>query len=213
MDVDDETIERVRQLYAAEMEFVDEWIGRFMNELDRQKLMDNTVVMYMSDHGLTLGEHGILGKHAARAQWHIYRVPAMIRHPEGKRAGDRSDFFASTHDLPRTALSMMGVRAPGLMSGEDLSVMFDGREPPAREIFTSCYDDHVLAGDLDWFLLSDSEGKRKRLYDRRNDPQELTDVAAENPEVVDRLWRTLEDEAGGTLPQFARGGGKGVIGG
>ena len=42
---------------------------------------------YMSDHGLTLGEHGILGKHAARAQWHIYHVPAMIRHPEGKLAG------------------------------------------------------------------------------------------------------------------------------
>ena len=53
----------------------------------------------MSDHGLTLGEHGILGKHAARAQWHIYHVPAMIRHPEGKRAGETSDFFASTHDL------------------------------------------------------------------------------------------------------------------
>ncbi len=213
VDVDDETIERVRQLYAAEIEFMDEWVGRFMNELDRQKLMDNTVVMYMSDHGLTLGEHGILGKHAARAQWHIYHVPAMIRHPEGKRAGERSDFFVSTHDLPRTALSFMGVRAPGLMAGEDLSVMFDGEEPPARPVFTSCYDDHVLAGDLDWFLLSDSEGKRKRLYDKRTDPEELTDVAAENPEVVDRLWRTLEDEAGGTLPQFAQGGGKAVLGG
>ena len=83
VDVDDETIERVRELYAAEIEFVDE-VGRLMNELDRQKLLDNTVIMYMSDHGLTLGEHGILGKHGARAQWHIYHVPCMIRHPEGK---------------------------------------------------------------------------------------------------------------------------------
>jgi arylsulfatase A-like enzyme len=171
------------------------------------------VVMYMSDHGLTLGEHGVLGKHGARAHWHIYHVPCMIRHPEGKRAGDTSDFFASTHDLPRTALGFMGVRAPGLMSGEDLSVFFDGREPPPRPHFTACYDDFVLAGDFDWFLLSDSEGMRKRLYDRRADPQELTDVAAEHPEIVDRLWRVLEDEAGGTLPQFAPSGAKGVIGG
>ena len=80
-------------------------------------------------------------------------------------------------------------------------------------MFTSCYDDHVLAGDLDWFLLSDSEGKRKRLYDKAHRSQELRDVAEEHPEIVDRLWRVLEDEAGGTLPQFARGGGKPVIGG
>jgi arylsulfatase A-like enzyme len=213
VDVDDETIERVRELYAAEIEFMDEWVGRLMNELERQKLLDNTVIMYMSDHGLTLGEHGVLGKHAARAQWHIYHVPCMIRHPEGKRAGETSDFFASTHDLPRTALSMMGVRAPGLMSGEDLSVLFEGAEPPPRRYFTSCYDDHVLAGDREWFLLSDSEGMRKRLYDRSKDPQELTDVAAEHPEIVDLLWRVLEDEAGGTLPQFGAKGSKAVIGG
>ena len=55
---------------------MDDWIGRLLNELDRPKLLDKTVVVYISDHGLTLGEHGILGKHAARAQWHIYRVPA-----------------------------------------------------------------------------------------------------------------------------------------
>ncbi len=213
VDVDDDTVQRVRELYAAEIEFVDEWIGRLMNELDRQKLLDNTVVMYMSDHGLTLGEHGIVGKHGARAQWHIYQVPCMIRHPEGKRAGDRSDYFASTHDLPRTILSMMGVRAPGMMGGEDLSVMFDGREPPPRPHFTSCYDDYLLCGDLDWFLLSDSRGLRKRLYDKRADPEELVDVADEHPEVVDRLWRILEDEAGGTLPQFAPAAPKAVIGG
>jgi arylsulfatase A-like enzyme len=213
VDVDSETLERVRELYAAEIEFMDEWVGRFMNELDRQKLMDNTVVMYMSDHGLTLGEDGIIGKHAARAQWHIYHVPGMIRHPEGKRAGERSDYFASTYDLPRTALGFMGVRAPGLMAGEDLSVFFDGGEPPPRPVFTSCYDDHVLAGDHDWFLLSDSEGKRKRLYDKRADPKELVDVASEHPQQVDRLWRTLADEAGGTLPQFGKPPTKAVIGG
>jgi arylsulfatase A-like enzyme len=165
----------------------------------------------MSDHGITLGEHGLVGKHAARAQWHIYHVPAMIRHPEGKLAGQESDFFASTHDVARTLLGFMGVRAPGAMNGEDLSVLFDGRPPAgARPHFTACYADYVLAGDHDWFLISDSEGRRKRLYDRRNDPEEIVDVSGDHPEIVDRLWRVLEDEAGGTLPQF---GGASVIGG
>jgi arylsulfatase A-like enzyme len=185
-------------------------VGRLMNRLADEKLLDETVVIYSSDHGLTLGEHGIVGKHASRAQWHIYHVPFMIRHPEGKLAGEWSDYFASTHDIPRTALSFMGARAPGMMSGEDLSVIFDGKEPAARPYFTSCYDDHVLAGDYEWFFISDSEGRRKRLYNRLEDPQEINDVAADHPELVDKYWRILEDEAGGTLPQFGKSG---VIGG
>jgi arylsulfatase A-like enzyme len=213
MDVDDPTVQRVRELYAAEVTYVDKWMGRLLNELADQNLLDETVVYYISDHGLTLGEHGILGKHAARAQWHIYHVPCMIRHPEGKLAGETSGYFASTHDVAPTLLSFMGVRAPGLMDGEDLTVLFEGREPTARPWFTSCYDDHVLAGDADWFLLADSEGMRKRLYDKRRDVRELHDVAAQHPELVERLWRVLSDEAGGTLPQFSASGAKAVIGG
>ena len=127
VDVDDPTLQRVRELYAAEITYVDEWIGRLMNELDDQKLLDETVVYFISDHGLTLGENGILGKHGARAQWHIYHVPCMIRHPEGKLAGQTSDYFASTHDVSPTLLSFMGIRRPGQMDGEDLSVLFEGR--------------------------------------------------------------------------------------
>ena len=130
MDLDEDSIERVRELYAAEITYVDEWIGRLLNKLADEKLLDETVVYYMSDHGLTLGEHGVLGKDGARAQWPIYHVPAVIRHPEGKLAGQTSDYFASTHDVSRTLLSFMGVRAPGMMEGEDLSVLFEGREPP-----------------------------------------------------------------------------------
>jgi arylsulfatase A-like enzyme len=213
VDLDDESIERVRELYAAEITFVDEWIGRLMNKLADENLLDETVIYYMSDHGLTLGENGVMGKHGARAQWHIYHVPAMIRHPEGKLAGQTHDYFASSHDVAPTLLSFMGVRAPGMMNGEDLSVIFDGREPPPRPHFTSCYDDHVLAGDRDWFMLADSEGRLKRLYDKNADPLELRNVAAEHPELVDKYWKVLEDEAGGTLPQFQPAGAKAVIGG
>ena len=214
VDLDDESVERVRELYAAEITFVDEWIGRLMNKLADENLLDETVIYYLSDHGLTLGENGVMGKHGARAQWHIYHVPAMIRHPEGKLAGEWSDFFAGTHDVARTLLGFTGVRAPGMMNGEDLSVLFDGKEPAqARPYFTSCYDNYVLAGDRDWFLLSDSEGRRKRLYDKRHDPKELHDVAADHPQIVDQLWRALEGEAGGTLPQFGASGARAVIGG
>ena len=199
VDLDDDSIERVRELYAAEITFIDEWIGRLMNKLADEKLLDETVVYYMSDHGLTLGENGVMGKDGARAQWHIYHVPALIRHPEGKLAGQTSDYFASTHDVPRTLLSFMGVRAPGMMEGEDLSVLFEGGAAGAPVL-------HLLLRQLPALRRPrlvpavGQRGRRKRLYDKRNDPRARR--RAEHPEIVDRLWRVLEDEAGGTLPQF-----------
>jgi arylsulfatase A-like enzyme len=184
-----------------------------MNRLADENLLDETVVIYNSDHGLTLGEQGIVGKHGARAQWHIYHVPFFIRHPEGKLAGQWDDFYASNHDVAKTALSFMGVRPPGMMAGEDLSVIFDGKRPPPRPHFTSCYDDYVLAGDDEWFFLSDSARFRPQLYDQKMDPLQEHNVADQHPDIVEKYWRILSDEAGGTLPQFSRHGAKPVLGG
>ena len=61
VDLDDDTLQRVRVLYAAEITFADEWIGRLLNKLDDERLLDETVIYFMSDHGLTLGEHGVIG--------------------------------------------------------------------------------------------------------------------------------------------------------
>lgn len=202
IDMDEETLERVRELYAAEITFVDRWIGRVLNKLDDLGLADETAVIYHSDHGLTLGEHGIIGKAASRAHWHIYKVPFMIRDPERRRAGETSSYFASTQDVARTLLSYMGVRPTGEMDGEDLTVMFDGDDPTARRYFTSMYEDYFIAGDERYVMLSDSAGLRRELYDTVEDPEELNDIAADNGQIVDRLWDALVTAGGGTLPQF-----------
>jgi hypothetical protein len=68
----------------------------------------------------------------------------------------------------------------------------------------------VVAADDRYLMLADNTGFFKRLYDTRRDPNERTDVAARRPQVVDRLWEALLDDAGGTLPRF---GPRGVISG
>lgn len=204
LGISEETVERVRELYAAELTFVDRWIGRLLNKMDDLGLMDNTAVMYLSDHGLTLGEYGLLGKHAAYPNWPIYKVPYMIREPGGKKlAGERSPYFASTHDVASTLLGFQGIRAPGLMDGEDLSRLFDGKKPhEERPYFTAAYARYLICGDGRYVLIAHSERRRIRLFDTETDPEEVVNIADQNPEIVDRLWRVLEEEAGGTLPQF-----------
>jgi len=202
--IDEDTVQLVRELYAGELSYTDRWIGRLLNKLDDLGLADNTLVYYFSDHGITLGERGIIGKAAALPHRDIYHVPYIIKDAQGRLGGETSDYFASTHDVAKTILSTMGVRPAGAMDGEDLSVLFEGKQPPARPIFTACYADNVIAGDGRFVLISNIVGKRRRLYDTLEDPGELNDISADNPQIVDRLWTALEDEAGGTLPMFGQ---------
>ena len=206
LDVTEEMVERVRELYAAELTYIDAWIGRLLSELDDLGLKESTVVYYLSDHGILLGEHGLMGKANSMLGKEIHAVPYIIRHPEGKRAGEATDWFASTHDVAPTLLSFQGITVPGRMDGEDLTVMFDGADPPERPYWTTCYADHVAAGDGRYLLIADNQGEEKRLFDTEEDPAEENDVAGDNPDVVDRLWRNIVDDAGGTMPVFGKTG-------
>jgi arylsulfatase A-like enzyme len=206
LDVSEEQVQRVRELYAGELTYIDSWIGRLLNLLDDLGLADRTVVYYLSDHGILLGEHGLMGKANSMLGKEIHQVPYMIRHPEGKRAGDQSDYFVSTHDVAPTLLSFQGITVPGRMEGEDLTVMFEGADPPERDYWTTAYADHVAAGDGRYLLIADNQGKERRLFDTEADPDEENDVAGDNPDVVDRLWRNIVNDAGGTMPVFGKTG-------
>jgi arylsulfatase A-like enzyme len=206
LEVTEDQVQQVRELYAAELTYIDSWIGRLLNLLDDLKLADRTAVYYLSDHGILLGEHGLMGKANSMLGKEIHSVPYIIRHPEGKRAGETSDYFASTHDVAPTILSFQGLTVPGRMDGEDLTVMFDGADPPERQYWTTAYADHVAAGDGRWLLIADNQGEEKRLFDTEDDPDEETDVAGDNPDVVDRLWGNIVADAGGTMPVFGKTG-------
>ncbi|MEJ7788282.1 MAG: sulfatase [Thermoleophilaceae bacterium] len=197
-----ELVRRVRELYAAEVTFTDLWLGRLLDHLDASGLAESTLVVTMSDHGVLLGEHGFVGKTGSKAYRQIVDVPLMIRDPSGRAAGRTSDFFASTYDIAPTVLSALGVKPPGRMEGEDLSVIFDGGDPPARPVFTASYDDSVVAGDGRWFLIADNQGGRRQLFDTLRDPRERRDISGRKPDVARRLFGEVLDDAGGTLPRF-----------
>ena len=119
-----------------------------------------------------------MGKDGARAQWHIYHVPALIRHPEGKLAGQTSDYFVlHARRAAHVALVHGRAGAGDDGQGEDLSVLFEAASRrPART--TSCYDNYLLCGDGDWFLLSDSEGGMQAPVRQAQRPRQMI---AEHP--------------------------------
>jgi arylsulfatase A-like enzyme len=194
-------LRRMRQLYAAEVTLVDTWLGHFLGRLEGLGLAQNTLVVLLSDHGVLLGEYGWVGKRYSEMHEELTHVPFMIRHPQGKGKGSTSDYYASTHDVGPTVLSVLGQGVAEHMDGADLSPLLDGRPPALRRTYrTASYNDHVSASDGHWLLISDNRGREKRLYALRS---EQANVARRKPDPVHRLWGLIEKDAGPKgLPRF-----------
>ncbi len=194
-------LERMRALYAGEVTMMDAWLGRFLDKMDETGLAENTLLILLSDHGHAFGEHGFAGKVSAAMYPELTDIAFMVRHPEGKLAGETSDYFASTHDVAPTALGFLGVEAPGPMQGEDLSVLFEGGQPAPREHFTAGYHDHVFVRDDRYAMFARNDGSGPRLFDLEDDPEMNRNIAPGNPDVVKRMWNDyVMKDAGGPLP-------------
>jgi arylsulfatase A-like enzyme len=196
---------RVWDRYRAEVEHVDRAIGRVLQRLEDLRLADRTLVYVLGDCGIALGEQGIYGYPAGVHHRRAYEVPYLIRDPEGRRAGDESDWFASSHDVAPTVLSHLGVTIPGKLAGEDLTALLDDDDVPPRPFFTSALDSRVIVGDTRWLLLARTDKAHRELYETEHadDPEDISRETIDKPTQLEALWRAALDDAGGTLPQFS----------
>ncbi len=200
----DRELRRMRARYAGEVTMADRWLGRFLQKMQELNLFGNTLLVFLSDHGVALGEHGFTGKIPKALYPELTDVPFMIRHPGGKMAGTTSDYHASTHDVAPTILGFLGIEAPGQMEGQDLSVFFAGGEPEQRrDHFTLGYHDHAWARDERYVMFAKNDGSEPRLYDLREDSNMETNIAGSERVLLNDMWNeyVLKD-AGGPLPQY-----------
>jgi|GEM_PF-819995 len=206
-DISDDTVALARDAYNEGLERIDKAVGRLLDKVDDLDLRDNTVVWFVSDGGTMLGEHGWLGRGAPGTYKHAYFVPFLLRDPKGRRSGDHTYYYASTHDVAPTLLSMMGIARPGRMDGEDLTALLDDEDPPKRNAFMCASVNDMAVGDPRWLMVSDTQGDEKSLHDFDNEDSDNEDDEEENvvrkhPPVVEELWKVPLAAAGGTFPVF-----------
>ena len=195
-------LERMHALYSGEVTMMDAWLGSFLEKMDETGLSEDTLLVLLSDHGHAFGEHGYAGKVVTALYPELTDIAFMIRHPEGKRAGETSDYFASTHDVAPTVLGHLGVKPPEPMQGADLSVFLGGGAPEQeRDHFTLGYHDHAFARDDRWAMFAKNDGSDPHLFDLEDDPKMDSNVAGANPGVVKRMWNDyVLADAGGPMP-------------
>jgi arylsulfatase A-like enzyme len=194
-------------LYKASITMVDAWIGRFLDEADGRGLLDDTMIVFMSDHGILLGEHDLTGKPPSDSMWpEMTDVPLIIRHPDGPR-GITADLFVSTHDIAPTILGAAGLTPAAPLDGIDLSplvVSREGGDVERRDHVSQMYDTKFTVRTDRYMFVASDEGGTRRLFDLQEDPGATTDVADRQAADADRLWELLLEDAGGELPQWDR---------
>lgn len=199
-------IAQMKALYRAELTMADHWFGNFMQRFTELGLDRETVVVFLSDHGFLLGERGYVAKMATQCHPELIHVPFMIRHPEGKGAGKKTDYFTQTQDVAPTLLAAGTVRRPGWMDGVNLLPLLEGRTRRLRRrtYVTGAYSSIVFARDRRWSYMSDNQNVDPRLFDHRRDPRELRDVSGRSPGQVQKMYRGMvrRDNGGKPLPKF-----------
>ncbi len=183
---DPTNIRQMTSIYYGMVAEVDEWVGRILQRLDQLGLADNTLVIFTSDHGEMLGDHGMHSKNVFYEG--SVHVPLLMRLPGVIPAGTVVQTPSSHLDLFSTILDYCG--QPGhACEGESLRPFIEGKASGAGRAVVSEWNSQDVPGfmvfDGRWKYLcgrSANAPSLDALYDLGNDPQELNNLIGGNPD-------------------------------
>jgi len=181
----------IRKNYAAMIENIDRHVGRFLDEVEARGELDNTLVVFSSDHGEMLGDHDRWGK-SVYYQPSI-GVPLVIAGP-GVKSGIVSHALVELHDLAVTHLDFASAEGIPDTDGQSLKPLLTGEATEHRDVALSALNDWQLIWDGRMKLVV-QEGQEPRLFDLEADPGENHNLASEMVDVVDKLSKRLADES------------------
>ncbi|RME53406.1 MAG: DUF4976 domain-containing protein, partial [Caldilineae bacterium] len=192
--------------YWAYCTMMDALFGEVLDALEATGQAENTVVIFMSDHGDYCGDHGLYLK-GVPAFREAYHVPCIIRWPAGVQAPDRTvDAFVSLADFAPTFLELAGLAPPEDLTGRSLVPFLANETPPDwRDAI------HTQLNGVELYYSQRSVTTKEfkyvyngfdfdELYDLRTDPHEMHNVADDpayeeiKRELVRRMWRFAAEE-------------------
>ncbi|MFO8073450.1 MAG: sulfatase [Polyangia bacterium] len=183
----------IRGLYNGEVRFVDDQIGRMLEEMDGLGMLDDSWIALTADHGEEQFDHGSFD-HGHRYEDEVTRVPLVIRAPGGKwKAGERVGWSARHVDIAPTVLDWLGVEPHPQFSGESLMPLISGEEEQHRPAYMECniyWKARRALFDGRYKLIRDVEGERGYMYDLDEDPGEQNRFGKDHPryaELEERL--------------------------
>ena len=187
-DVPDAIVRKGRELYYGLTQWLDDEIGKVLKALAGSEVADNTVVIYTTDHGENMGEHGLWWKNCVYDS--AARVPLMVSWPARWAGGQRRTAACSLVDLVRTLAELARAETPADWDGASMVDWLDDPKTKWRDIAVSEYYAHNIASGYAMIRMgrwkytyhtpADADHLAEReLYDMQADGGEFTNLAAE----------------------------------
>jgi tetratricopeptide (TPR) repeat protein len=183
--------------YNGEIAYTDSQLGRLWDYLEKNNLVDNTIVVFASDHGESLGEHQE-GTHGFFIYQEGIHVPLIFVTPFAKFHGLTCPEVVSLVDIMPTMLEMADIPIPAQVQGESLLPYFDNSGGQGNSLaYAETYYPRFHYG---WSELKSIQGGRYKLiiapelelYDLTNDPDEAVNLVDSQPAETRRLMRVAE---------------------
>jgi arylsulfatase A-like enzyme len=185
-------IQQVRADYYACISGLDYNFNRVIEKLKELGEYENTVIVFTGDNGLSIGDHGLLGKQNLFefGGMHVPCVLAGPGIPQGK-----SDALVYLMDIFPTFCDLGGAKIPAHVDAKSLMPIVTGKQEKTRDVLYTGYRDGQRAiRDQRWKLMRYPLINVTHLFDLQNDPYEMNDLSAQQPEKVKAMMALLENE-------------------
>lgn len=195
----DAVLEAQRQ-YCAAIELIDDQVGKMVAVLAQRGMLDNTYIIFSSDHGEMLGDFGMYAKYVAYEG--ALRVPLIVSGP-GIREGQVSDALVELIDINPTICELAGLSPQEHIDAQSFVPILQEEVTEHRTETASVIENFRCIRTRD-FKLIHNYNDAFELYDLQNDPQELHNVVDEQPDVFEEMHGRLRERFFGSR-QLPRG--------
>jgi arylsulfatase A-like enzyme len=201
-DPDDTLFLRLQGTYAGAVSFLDAGLDLLLEGLRKDGLLDELLVLVTTDHGLALGEHGIVGPYRPWLHDELIHLPLIVRLPGGAEAGRRVSVLTQPVDLMPTLLEAFGLPSPSV-HGHSLTPLLSGDSEPVRAYACS----GLRVGEaVEWALRTPEWGfllpvrpatedpqRPPQLFVKPDDRWEVNNVLQHHLELGEHLEQVLRD--------------------
>ncbi|NJB83963.1 sulfatase [Wenyingzhuangia aestuarii] len=186
---DKEFAKEVRKHYAACVTYADAQVGKIIEKLKETKQYKNTIIVLWGDHGWSLGDHGIWGKHSLFEE--ALHSPLIILDPSIKQCGKGTKAVVETVDVFPTLCDLAGLSIPNFTQGVSLKSILENPVEKGHIAYSYRGATKTIRTDRYRLILS---GNGTELYDHQIDPYETKNIASEYPKLVKELKIMLKQK-------------------
>jgi arylsulfatase A-like enzyme len=210
-------IENIVANYSGLVSFMDKWFGHFIKELKKCGLWENSLIVFMSDHGTNFADNPfkIMGKPSYSMFPGLMNIPMIIKFPRADWKGEKFDELVYNIDATATIYDLLDIKNKDPdPEGSSLRPLINRNnmyEP--RKYLTSRYSNTLFYRDSSHWIIFDLDKRPYAVFDLKNDPFCSSDIKGSvDKKIIERGWKALLHDSGGKIPNYSGGQGTDAVG-